>query len=138
MMVLYIDAMTERFWWMRYRDRSGGKPPGIDAYRRLAGGAAKLRERLQARDDTSPSSGRESNLIFNEWVDFFWRTTPSRRFAREDARGQMRAGSSILKKAFGARKVGDISTRTTSSTYLRRRLQIASGQNRGGFVCSKG
>ena len=81
MMVSYIKRNDGKIWWMRYRDRSGSAPPGINWYRRLGGSAASLRERLQARDDKHAGDRPQRRTTYLSGLGglFSWRTTPSRR-----------------------------------------------------------
>jgi hypothetical protein len=73
MMVSFTRELNSNIWWMRYRDRSDGKRHlESTQHRRLARSAAKLRERLQARDKTPCRSFAEVNsLSVQRWVDFF-------------------------------------------------------------------
>lgn len=83
----------------------------------------KLRERLQARDDKLLEIVRKGEqLQFSAWVDFFlenYSQPPLR--AEKTHEANLRAGLH-LKKAFGARKLGEVSA-DDIELYLLRRLQ---------------
>ena len=61
-----------KFWWMRYRDRTGirrQEPTGTANWQEAQ---RKLRERLQARDENILEIVRRGEqLLFKEWAEFF-------------------------------------------------------------------
>src|SRR6267378_764841 len=69
--VLYKRDGT-RFWWMRYRDRTGERreePTGTSDWKE---GHKKLRERLQARDENVLEIVRKGEqLSFKAWGELF-------------------------------------------------------------------
>jgi uncharacterized phage-like protein YoqJ len=63
--------MTARSGGCVYRDRSGKRIRESTHTEDWQEAQRQLRERLQARDDKTSTSGKESNLQFGDWVDFF-------------------------------------------------------------------
>jgi hypothetical protein len=120
--VLYRRSGT-KFWWMRYRDRSGirhQEPTGTANWQEAQ---RKLRERLQARDDNILEIVRRGEqLLFKEWADFFldnYSKPPMRMPKTHEA--NLRA-TKHLKTAFGSQKLAGVSA-DDIETYLRRRLE---------------
>ena len=122
-MVQYTNATTERFFGSRYRDRDGKRVRESTFTEDWQDAQRKLRERLQARDDKLLEIVRKGEqLQFSTWVDFFlenYSQPPLR--AEKTHEANLRAGLH-LKKAFGARKLAEISA-DDIEFYLRRRLQ---------------
>jgi integrase len=109
--------------WIRYRDRDGKQIRESTFTEDWQEAQRKLRERLQARDDKLLEIVRKGEqLLFSTWVDFFlenYSLPPLR--AEKTHEANLRA-SGHLKKAFGSRKVGEVSA-DVIEFYLRRRLQ---------------
>jgi len=109
--------------WITYRDRSGKRVRESTFTEDWQEAQRKLRERLQARDDKLLEIVRKGEqLQFSTWVDFFlenYSQPPLR--AEKTHEANLRAGLH-LKKAFGARKLGEVSA-DDIELYLLRRLQ---------------
>src|SRR5579864_5863422 len=109
--------------WMVYRDRNGKRIRESTFTEDWQEAQRKLRERLQARDDKLLEIVRRGEqLQFSTWVDFFlenYSQPPLR--AEKTHEANLRAGLH-LKKAFGARKLGEVSA-DDIELYLLRRLQ---------------
>jgi integrase len=109
--------------WITYRDRNGRRIRESTFTEDWQEAQRKLRERLQARDDKLLEIVRKGEqLQFSVWVDYFlenYSQPPIR--AEKTHEANMRV-SSHLKKAFGSRKVGEVSA-DDIEIYLRRRLQ---------------
>ena len=109
--------------WITYRDRSGKRIRESAFTEDWQEAQRKLRERLQARDDRLLEIVRKGEqLQFSTWVDFFlenYSQPPLR--AEKTHEANLRAGLH-LKKAFGARKLGEVSA-DDIELYLLRRLQ---------------
>src|SRR5436190_7633579 len=120
--VLY-QRSGSKFWWMRYRDRTGKRrqePTGVSDWREAQ---KKLRERLQARDDNILEIVRKGErLLFEEWVDFFleqYSKPPIR--AHKTHQANLRAAVH-LKKSFDALRLAEVSADRIEG-YLHHRLQ---------------
>ena len=119
--VLYRRSGS-KFWWMRYRDRSGirREPTGTANWQEAQ---RKLRERLQARDENILDIVRRGErLSFNEWAEFFlenYSKPPMRMPKTHEA--NLRAVKH-LKAAFGSQMLATVSA-DDIETYLRPRLQ---------------
>jgi len=109
--------------WITYRDRHGQRIRESAFTEDWQQAQRKLRERLQARDGKILEIVRKGEqLQFETWVDYFlenYSQPPIR--AEQTHQANMRAGRH-LKRAFGSRKVGDVSA-DDIEVYLRRRLQ---------------
>ena len=109
--------------WITYRNREGKRIRESTFTEDWQEAQRKLRERLQARDDKLLEIVRKGEqLQFSTWVDFFlenYSQPPLR--AEKTHEANLRAGLH-LKKAFGARKLGEVSA-DDIELYLLRRLQ---------------
>ncbi len=109
--------------WITYRNREGKRIRESTFTEDWQEAQRKLRERLQARDDKLLEIVRKGEqLQFSTWVDFFlenYSQPPLR--AEKTHEANLRAGLH-LKKAFGARKLGEVSA-DDIKVYLLRRLQ---------------
>jgi integrase len=109
--------------WITYRDRDGQRIRESAFTEDWQQAQRKLRERLQARDGKILEIVRKGEqLQFETWVDYFlenYSQPPIR--AEQTHEANMRAGRH-LKRAFGSRKVGDVSA-DDIEVYLRRRPQ---------------
>ena len=109
--------------WMRYRDKDGKRSRESTFTEDWQEAQRKLRERLQARDDKILDVVRKGEqLQFADWVDFFWRTTPSRLSAqRRPTRPTSELACISNKRSASVQSA--ISAADDIEHYLRRRLQ---------------
>jgi integrase len=109
--------------WIRYRDRDGKQIRESTFTEDWQEAQRKLRERLQARDDKLLEIVRKGEqLLFSTWVDFFLENYSQPPLRAEKTHEANLRASGHLKKAFGSRKVGEVSA-DVIEFYLRRRLQ---------------
>ena len=109
--------------WIRYRDRDGRQIRESTFTEDWQEAQRKLRERLQARDDKLLEIVRKGEqLLFSTWVDFFLENYSQPPLRAEKTHEANLRASGHLKKAFGSRKVGEVSA-DVIEFYLRRRLQ---------------
>jgi integrase len=120
--VLYKRG-DSKIWWMRYRDRDGGRcleTTGVEDWQEAQ---RRLRDRLQARDgNTLQTIRRGEQLLFNEWVDFFLEnySAPPIRAAKTHRANIM--ALKHLRPEFSGRKLAEIDADRIEN-YLRRRLR---------------
>ncbi|HEY7388907.1 MAG TPA: tyrosine-type recombinase/integrase [Bryobacteraceae bacterium] len=109
--------------------------PGVNEYNRLAGGAKKLRERLQARDDKILDIVRKGEqLQLADWVDFFLENYSKPPIRSEKTQAANERAGRHLKEAFGQRALSSI-TADDIEQYLRQRLQArVQVQTKGGVI----
>ncbi len=109
--------------WVQYRDRDGKLVRESTYTEDWQEAQRKLRERLQARDGKLLDIVRKGEqLKFSTWMEFFlenYSQPPMR--AEKTHEANLRAVLH-LKKAFGTRKLGDVSA-DDIELYLRRRLK---------------
>jgi hypothetical protein len=120
--VLYKRG-DSKVWWMRYRDRDGGRCLETTGAEDWQEAQRRLRERLQARDgNTLQTIRRGEQLLFNEWVDFFLEnySAPPIRAAKTHRANIM--ALKHLRPEFGGRKLAEIDADRIEN-YLRRRLR---------------
>ena len=109
--------------WITYRDRDGKRVRESTFTEDWQEAQRKLRERLQARDDKLLEIVRKGEqLQFSTWVDFFLENYSMPPIRAEKTHEANLRVASHLKKAFGPRKLGDVSA-DDIDLYLRRRLQ---------------
>ena len=120
--VLYRRSGS-KFWWMRYRDRSGirrQEPTGTANWQEAQ---RKLRERLQARDENILDIVRRGErLSFNEWAEFFLENYPKPPMRMPKTHEANLRAVKHLNAAFGSQMLATVSA-DGIETYLRRRLQ---------------
>jgi integrase len=109
--------------WIRYRDREGNLVRESTFTEDWQEAQRKLRERLQARDDKLLEIVRKGEqLQVSTWVDFFLENYSQPPLRAEKTHEANLRAALHLKKAFGPRKLGEISA-DDIEFYLRRRLQ---------------
>jgi integrase len=109
--------------WITYRDRDGKRVRESTFTEDWQEAQRKLRERLQARDDKLLEIVRKGEqLQFFAWVDFFLENYSQPPIRAEKTHEANLRAASHLKKAFGPRKLGEVSA-DDIELYLRRRLQ---------------
>jgi integrase len=109
--------------WITYRDRDGKRVRESTFTEDWQEAQRKLRERLQARDDKLLEIVRKGEqLQFIAWVDFFLENYSQPPIRAEKTHEANLRAASHLKKAFGPRKLGEVSA-DDIELYLRRRLQ---------------
>ena len=132
--VVYRRSGT-KFWWMRYRDRSGirrQEPTRTDDWHEAQ---KKLRERLQARDENILEVVRKGEqLTFDEWADFFLEN-----YSKPPMRAQKTHEANVnalkhLQPAMGNKRLSEIDVDRIEN-YLRARLKQRKRVRRAsGFV----
>ena len=112
-----------KFWWMRYRDRTGtrcAEPTGTTDWKEAQ---KKLRERLQDRDDNVLEIVRKGEeLTLKEWADLFlenYSKPPLRMPKTHEANTR---AVMHLNKVFGEHKLAALSSDAIEG-YLRHRLR---------------
>jgi integrase len=109
--------------WITYRDRDGKRVRESTFTEDWQEAQRKLRERLQARDDKLLEIVRKGEqLQFFTWVDFFLENYSQPPIRAEKTHEANLRAASHLRKAFGPRKLGEVSA-DDIELYLRRRLQ---------------
>ena len=109
--------------WITYRDRDGKRVRESAFTEDWQEAQRKLRERLQARDDKLLQIVRKGEqLQFSTWVDTFLENYSQPPFRAEKTHQANLRCALHLKKAFGSRKLGEVSADDVEF-YLRRRLQ---------------
>ena len=109
--------------WITYRDRDGKRIRESTFTEDWQEAQRKLRQRLQSRDDKLLEIVRKGEqLQFSTWVDYFLENYSQPPIRAEKTHGANLRASQHLKRAFGSRKVGDVSA-DDIEVYLRRRLQ---------------
>jgi len=109
--------------WITYRDRDGKRIRESAFTEDWQQAQRKLRERLDARDDKLLEIVRKGEqLQFITWVDFFLENYSQPPIRAEKTHQANLRVALHLKKAFGSRKLGDVSA-DDIELYLRRRLQ---------------
>jgi integrase len=121
--------------WITYRDRDGTRVRESTFTEDWHEANRKLRERLQARDDKTLEIVRKGEqLQFSTWVDFFlenYSQPPMRAAKTHEANLRV---ALHLNKAFGPRKLADVSA-DEIEIFLRRRLQDrVQVKTKGGIV----
>ena len=121
--------------WITYRDRSGKRVRESTFTEDWQEAQRKLHERLQSRDDKLLEIVRRGEqLQFSTWVDFFLENYSQPPLRAEKTHEANLRACLHLKKAFGSRKLGDVSA-DDIEFYLRRRLQDRVRiKTAGGFV----
>jgi integrase len=110
-------------WWIRYRDRDGTPRRESTHTGDWHEAQAKLRERLQARDDNVLDVVKKGEtLSFGQWADFFLEN-----YSKPPVRAEKTHATNIrcakhLKSAFGTRLLVDL-TADSIELYLRDRLR---------------
>src|ERR1700733_1538633 len=109
--------------WITYRNREGKRIRESTFTEDWQEAQRKLRERLQARDDKLLEIVRKGEqLQFSTWVDFFLENYSMPPIRAEKTHEANLRVASHLKKAFGPRKLAEVSA-DDIDLYLRRRLQ---------------
>lgn len=135
--VLYRRRGT-RFWWMRYRDRTGKRcqePTGTADWNEAQ---RRLRERLQARDENFLDTIRKGeHLLFSEWADVFLEN-----YSKPPMRAPKTHEANVtalkhLRPVLGTLKLTEIGTEVIE-TYLRSRLRQRKRVRRKGGVVEAG
>src|SRR5580692_184046 len=109
--------------WITYRDRDGKRIRESAFTEDWQQAQRKLRERLDARDDKLLEIVRKGEqLQFITSVDFFLENYSQPPIRAEKTHQANLRVALHLKKAFGSRKLGDVSA-DDIELYLRRRLQ---------------
>jgi len=137
--VVYRRTGT-KLWWMRYRDRDGKRRQESTGTADWQEAQAKLRERLQARDENILEIVRKGEqLSFSEWADFFLESYSKPPIRMPQTHEINLRVMKHLELAFGTHSLASIATDDIEG-YLRRRLQqrvkwkTAAGTIEGGLL----
>lgn len=110
-------------WWIRYRDRSNTPRRESTHTGDWQEAQAKLRERLQARDDNVLDVVKKGeSLSYGQWADFFLDNYSKPPVRAEKTHETNQRCAKHLKSAFGSRLLADI-TADSIELYLRDRLR---------------
>ena len=120
--VLYHRSGT-KFWWMRYRDRSGIRRQEPTGTANWLEAQKKLRERLQARDENILEIVRRGEqLLFKDWAEFFLKNYSKPPMQMPKTHQANLRAVKHLQAALGSLKLASVSA-DDIELYLRRRLQ---------------
>ena len=110
-------------WWMRYRDRSGGRRLESTHTEDWQDAQRQLRERLHARDNNTLATVRKGeHLTFNDWADFFVENYSKPPIRAEKTHEVSDNALNTLRPVFGPMKLVEIDA-TGIEVHLRNRLK---------------
>ena len=124
-----------KIWWMRYRDKDGVRQRESTLTEDWDEAQKRLRERRQARDNTTlPALRRGQDLTFGEWSDFYLENFSRPPFRAQKTHEVNHRALKHLRKMFESTKLAEL-TADDIEMYLRKRLkQRALVKTKGGFV----
>ena len=112
-----------KVWWMRYRDRSGGRRLESTHTEDWQDAQRQLRERLHARDNNTLATVRKGeHLTFNDWADFFVENYSKPPIRAEKTHEVNDNALKTLRPVFGPMKLVEIDA-TGIEAHLRNRLK---------------
>ena len=112
-----------KIWWMRYRDRSGGRRLESTHTEDWQDAQRQLRERLHARDNNTLATVRKGEqLTFNDWADFFVENYSKPPIRAEKTHEVNDNALKTLRPVFGPMKLAEIDA-TGIEAHLRNRLK---------------
>jgi len=123
-----------KIWWMRYRDKSGGRHLESTGTEDWDEAQRRLRERLQARDNrTLEVVRRGEQLTFQDWADFFMENYSKPPIRAQKTHEANERAMKHLRATFGSWRLVDV-TADDIEQYLRARLKKrARVKTKGGF-----
>ena len=123
-----------KIWWMRYRDKSGGRHLESTGTEDWDEAQRRLRERLQARDNrTLEVVRRGEQLTFQDWADSFMENYSKPPIRAQKTHEANERAMKHLRSTFGSWRLVDV-TADDIEQYLRARLQNrARVKTKGGF-----
>ena len=123
-----------KIWWMRYRDKSGGRHLESTGTEDWDEAQRRLRERLQARDNrTLEVVRRGEQLTFQDWADSFMENYSKPPIRAQKTHEANERAMKHLRATFGSWRLVDV-TPDDIEQYLRARLKKrARVKTKGGF-----
>jgi integrase len=123
-----------KIWWMRYRDKSGGRHLESTGTEDWDEAQRRLRERLQARDNrTLEVVRRGEQLTFQDWADSFVENYSKPPIRAQKTHEANERAMKHLRATFGSWCLVDV-TADDIEQYLRARLKKrARVKTKGGF-----